>query len=101
RHSCVGIHCPMDGLPWVTHQEADSAGIWLPGEVRVGWGVSEVQAAFVTTLAGTGQDRRDRACSFGISRMCSLRLQMNHGVFSRARCSLNDDSRCRRNAEVK
>jgi hypothetical protein len=29
-----------------------SAGIWLPGGVQVGSGVSEVQAAFVTSLAG-------------------------------------------------
>ncbi len=31
-------------------QETDSAAIWLPEGVRVGWGVSEVQEAFVTTL---------------------------------------------------
>ena len=42
----------MGGVPCVTSQEADSAAIWLPGGVRVGWGVSEVLAAFVTTLAG-------------------------------------------------
>jgi hypothetical protein len=35
----------------VTHQEADSAAIWLPEGGWVGWGVSEVLAAFVTTLA--------------------------------------------------
>ena len=29
--------------------EADSGTIWLPGGFRVGWGVSEVRAAFVTT----------------------------------------------------
>ena len=32
-------------------QKADSAAIWLPRGVQVGWGVSEVQAAFVTTRA--------------------------------------------------
>ena len=31
--------------------QSDSAGIWLPGGVWVGWGVSEVQAIFVTSLA--------------------------------------------------
>jgi len=33
--------------------EADSAAIWLRDGVRVGWGVSEAQAAFVTTLEST------------------------------------------------
>jgi hypothetical protein len=33
----------------VTHQEAVSTRIWLPDEVRVGWGVSEVRAAFVAS----------------------------------------------------
>jgi len=33
------------------HREAYSAALWLPGGVQVGWGVSEVQAAFVTSLA--------------------------------------------------
>ena len=32
-------------------QEAPSAGTWLPGGFRVGWGVSEVREAFVTTLS--------------------------------------------------
>jgi hypothetical protein len=35
----------------VTSQEAHSAAIWLLYRFRVGWGVSDVQAAFVTTLA--------------------------------------------------
>jgi hypothetical protein len=33
-------------------QEAPPAGCCLPGEVRVGWGVSEVMAAFVASLNG-------------------------------------------------
>ena len=36
----------------MTHRDADSGGIWLPGGAQVGSGVSEVQAAFVTTVAG-------------------------------------------------
>jgi hypothetical protein len=36
----------------VTHQEGDSTGIWLPGGVWVGSSVSEVLAAFVTSVAG-------------------------------------------------
>jgi hypothetical protein len=39
----------MGGLPWVTHHQDDSAGIWLPDGVWDLSGVSEVQAAFVTT----------------------------------------------------
>jgi hypothetical protein len=35
----------------VIRQEAYSAGIWLLEGVRVGWGVSEVQEAFVTSLS--------------------------------------------------
>jgi hypothetical protein len=33
-------------------EEADSGAIRLPDEIQVWWGVSEVQAAFVTSLAG-------------------------------------------------
>ena len=44
------VHFAIGGLPWVTRQKAHSAGIWLPEGLRVGWGVSEVQAAFVTSL---------------------------------------------------
>ena len=32
-------------------QEADPAANWLPDMVRAGWGVSEVTAAFVATVA--------------------------------------------------
>jgi hypothetical protein len=35
----------------VIRQEGDSAANALPREFRVGWGVSEVQEAFVTTIA--------------------------------------------------
>ena len=38
---------------WVIHREADSAAIWLPGGVHVGWGVSEVRAAFGSTSVST------------------------------------------------
>jgi hypothetical protein len=48
----ASVHFAVGGLPWVTHQQADSAGIWLPRQVQVGWGVSEVLAAFVTTPTG-------------------------------------------------
>jgi hypothetical protein len=34
----------------VTHQEIDFAESLMPGGVQVGWGVSEVREAFVTTF---------------------------------------------------
>jgi hypothetical protein len=34
------------------YQEIDFAGIWLPGGIRVGSGVSQVQAAFWARPAG-------------------------------------------------
>jgi hypothetical protein len=43
-------------------QVAHSAGIWLPGGgSQVGSGVSQVQAAFVTSLAGVYGRHGDRA----------------------------------------
>jgi hypothetical protein len=36
---------------WGIPQETDSAAIWLPAGVWVGWGVSEAREAFVTSLA--------------------------------------------------
>ena len=36
---------------WVTPQRIGTIGAWLPGGVQVGWGVSEAQAAFVTSPA--------------------------------------------------
>jgi hypothetical protein len=48
----LGIHFPMDGLPWVIHSaKAILLGFGCREEVPVGSGVSEVQAAFVTTPA--------------------------------------------------
>lgn len=38
----------MSGGLWLP-QEADSATIWLPGGVQVGWGVSQVREAFCTS----------------------------------------------------
>jgi hypothetical protein len=37
------VHFPPDGLPCVTHQEAHSAGIWLPDGVWVARSVSQVE----------------------------------------------------------
>jgi hypothetical protein len=41
--------------------EADSGAIRLPDGVQVGWGVSEVMAAFVASLAGMWLNHDDRA----------------------------------------
>lgn len=46
----MGIHFPTVG--WVINKKADLTPIWLPGGVRGGWGVPEVQEAFVTSLYG-------------------------------------------------
>jgi hypothetical protein len=40
-----------------TFEKADLVGIWLPEWVRVGPGVSEVLAAFVTTPANRVRER--------------------------------------------
>jgi hypothetical protein len=60
-----GVHGSEAFLPWEAareraHQEADSTGIWLRGEVRVGSGVSQVNEGFGTKLktdCGTATNR--------------------------------------------
>jgi hypothetical protein len=56
----------------------DSAAIWLPEGVRVGGGVSEVQAAFVTSLAGVYGKEDDYRVAVGgsASTVDSLRLDL-------------------------
>jgi hypothetical protein len=50
RHSCAGIHFPMDGLPCMTHQECDFAEILLlEGSGRVGR--FKARAAFISMHA--------------------------------------------------
>lgn len=44
--------------------KVDSAGFWSPGGVWVGWSVSEVRAAFVTSL--TSLWRRGQAAEQGL-----------------------------------
>ena len=46
-----GFIFPWTGRIGVTYMEAVLRRFGCPDGVRVGWGVSEVQAAFVTTLA--------------------------------------------------
>ena len=47
-----------DSIP---QRDRAAAEIWLPGGVRFGWGVSEVQAAFVTTPMLVYGNHDDRA----------------------------------------
>ena len=44
--------------------KVDSAGFWSPGGVWVGWSVSEVRAAFVTSFPRRLQSHRDRGVAF-------------------------------------
>lgn len=41
-----GVIFPWTAVACVTHQEADLQGIWLPGGVQVGLGVSKARQPF-------------------------------------------------------
>jgi hypothetical protein len=52
--------------------EPDSGSIWLPGGVKGRLGVSEVLAAFVTSLEGALKSYLDRPTpALGLNRVCS------------------------------
>jgi len=53
----------MDGLLCVTHQEADSAGIWLPG-VMGGLGVSEAKGSLCDQPASRIRSRCESGVAF-------------------------------------
>jgi hypothetical protein len=62
--------------------QSDSAGIWLPGGVQVGLGVSEVLAAFCTTLMLSPAPRSTRSSTVRHARAAPMpnKLDQNQGL---------------------